>query len=242
MQRFFIADIHLNENEPEITAGFLHFLASLPANCELYILGDLFDYWIGDDIATPLHLMIARHLSALTRRNIKSFFIHGNRDFLLNHHFCQLCHMQLLPEVSVLDDHQDKMVILHGDLLCTDDKSYQRFRRKMHNKGLQRLFLLLPRYLRNKIADKLRNKSYQHNQQKAEYIMDVNQQAVELLMAKQQANVMIHGHIHKLATHDVKLAGTIGQRMVLGAWHDGVNYIHQDDQGHLNVICANQIS
>lgn len=236
MQRFFIADLHLNENEPEITTGFFHFLQSLPSGCELYILGDLFDYWIGDDIASELQYQVAQQLKALKARHIQSYFIHGNRDFLLGHHFAQACDMTLLPEISVLTNQQNNIVILHGDLLCIDDKAYQKFRKKMHSRWLQRLFLLLPRFFRQNIANKLRNKSSQYNQHKATSIMDVNQQAVETMMTQYQATTMIHGHTHKPDTHHVEIADKDGQRIVLGAWHDGINYIQQDDAGNIQLI------
>ncbi|WP_392562686.1 UDP-2,3-diacylglucosamine diphosphatase [Orbus sturtevantii] len=236
MQRFFIADIHLNQDEPGITTGFLHFLQSLPSNSELYILGDLFDYWIGDDIVDQLSQQISQQLNQLKSRNIATYFIHGNRDFLLGQTFAKLCSMTILPEVSVLKNSDENIVILHGDLLCIDDLSYQKFRRKMHSKWLQCLFLLLPRYVRLKIATKLRHKSNLHNQQKYEYIMDVNQQAVESMMNSHHANVMIHGHTHKPAIHQFNVDGKPLMRMVLGAWHDGVNYIHQDQHGELKLI------
>jgi len=236
MQRFFIADIHLNQNEPEITTGFLHFLQTLPNNSELYILGDLFDYWIGDDIADPLSQEVSEQLNKLKLRNIQTYFIHGNRDFLLGRRFAKLCAMTILPEVSILNHKNDNIVILHGDLLCVDDLSYQKFRRKMHNKWLQCLFLLLPRYFRKKIATKLRNRSNQYNQQKYEYIMDVNQQAIEAMMNNNQAKMMIHGHTHKPAAHQFNINGKAITRMVLGAWHDGANYIHQDQSGEIKLI------
>lgn len=236
MQRFFIADIHLNDNEPVITTGFLHFLADLPDHCELYILGDLFDYWIGDDLTESLQDQVANALSALATRHITSYFVHGNRDFLLGHRYAKACQMTLLSDVNVLPVNQQNLLILHGDLLCTDDISYQNFRRKMHNKWLQRLFLMLPRFIRKNIATKLRNKSQQHNQHKAQYIMDVNQTAVIEMMTHYHADIMIHGHTHKPATHRFTLDTKPVERIVLGAWHDGVNYIHQDENGQVKLI------
>lgn len=236
MQRFFVADVHLNENEPEIVTGFFHFLHALPSESELYILGDLFDYWIGDDIVSDLQLNVAKELSELKSRNIISYFIHGNRDFLLGNHFSQVSAMQLLPEIYCISSDSKNILILHGDLLCTDDRHYQKFRKKMHNKWLQYLFLLLPRYFRQKIANKLRNTSREYNQHKTQSIMDVNQDAVEETMAKHRATVMIHGHTHKPATHHFELLDSPVERIVLGAWHDGINYIHQDDNGIIQLV------
>ncbi|WP_143421865.1 UDP-2,3-diacylglucosamine diphosphatase [Gilliamella mensalis] len=229
--RYFIADIHLADNEPDgymsITAGFLSFLHTLPDNCELYILGDLFDYWVGDDVRTNLHYQVAQALQALSQRNIKKYFVHGNRDFLLGKKYAKQCDMVLLPEINCLLNQDKNIVFLHGDLLCTDDPQYQKFRKFMHNKWLQKLFLLLPRSVRLNIAAKLRQKSSLHNQIKSESIMDVNQQAVVEMMVEYNADIIIHGHTHKPATHHFQIEGNRATRIVLGAWHDGVTYIKQ---------------
>lgn len=227
MQRFFIADIHLNDHEPVITTGFLQFIDSLPAYSELYILGDLFDYWIGDDELTPLHQQIASALCHLRQRNVTVYFVHGNRDFLLAQRFAQACQMQLLPDINLINNQHSKLLILHGDLLCTDDQDYQKFRKKIHNRWLQKLFLSLPLFLRRKIATKLRGESQQHNNRKSERIMDVNQQAVVEMIQQYQADMMIHGHTHKPAIHIFNVNAKEVKRMVLGAWHDGINYIYQ---------------
>lgn len=236
MQRFFIADIHLNDNEPGITTGFLHFLNELPSESELYILGDLFDYWIGDDDVSPLNKSIALALNALKNRNIQTYFIHGNRDFLVGPRFAKQSRMQLLPDIELLNSNQLNVLILHGDLLCTDDESYQRFRRKIHNKWLQRLFLWLPRCIRRKIATRLRGESQHHNQIKSEYIMDVNQETVNSMVQAFQADIMIHGHTHKPAVHDFTIDDKLVKRFVLGAWHDGINYIHQNENGDIELL------
>ncbi|SCB79732.1 UDP-2,3-diacylglucosamine hydrolase [Gilliamella intestini] len=230
--RYFIADIHLADNEPasgysDITAGFLSFLNALPDSCELYILGDLFDYWVGDDIKTDLHYQVAQALQALSKRNIKKYFVHGNRDFLLSKKYAQQCDMTLLPEVNCLPNQEKNIVFLHGDLLCTDDLQYQKFRKVMHNTWLQKLFLFLPLFIRLKIATKLRKKSSQQNQIKSESIMDVNQQAVVDILMAYNADIMIHGHTHKPATHHFEINRSPVTRLVLGAWHDGVTYVKQ---------------
>lgn len=231
--RFFIADIHLGENEPaahhfDITAGFLSFLKQLPNQCELYILGDLFDYWVGDDVRSTLHNQISDALNALSSRQIKKFFVHGNRDFLIGKQYAKRCDMTLLGDINCLANQNKNIVFLHGDLLCIDDPQYQKFRKIMHKKWLQRLFLLMPLFIRLKIASKLRKESNQHNQIKSETIMDVNQQAVIDMMIEHNANIMVHGHTHKPATHHLIINGESVTRLVLGAWHDGVSYIKQE--------------
>jgi UDP-2,3-diacylglucosamine hydrolase len=235
--RYFIADIHLADNEPasgyiNITAGFLSFLDTLPDNCELYILGDLFDYWVGDDVKTNLHYQIAQALQALSKRNIRKYFVHGNRDFLLGKKYAQQSEMTLLPEINCLSNQGKNIIFLHGDLLCIDDHQYQNFRKIMHNKWLQKLFLFLPLFIRLKIAAKLRKKSSQHNQLKSQNIMDVNQQAVIEMMVKHNADIMVHGHTHKPAVHHFQIEGNTATRAVLGAWHDGVTYIKQAENSN----------
>ncbi|MCX8649110.1 UDP-2,3-diacylglucosamine diphosphatase [Gilliamella sp. B2776] len=231
--RYFIADIHLTDNEPvqgyfDITAGFLSFLESLPDCCELYILGDLFDYWIGDDVNSKLHQKIALALRSLTERQIRIYFVHGNRDFLLGKKYAKLCNMTILPDINCLPTGESKILFLHGDLLCTDDPQYQKFRNIMHKKWLQKVFLMLPLFIRLKIASKLRQKSCLHNRIKSESIMDVNQQTVEKMMIKYNVSTMVHGHTHKPAIHQFLVNGQPVSRLVLGAWHDGVSYIKQD--------------
>lgn len=226
--RYFIADIHLTDNQPDITAGFLSFLDTLPDHCELYILGDLFDYWVGDDVNSTLHQQVAGALHSLTNRHIKKYFVHGNRDFLLGKQFAKSCDMTLLTDINCLTKPNKNIVFLHGDLLCSDDPQYLKFRKIMHCKWLQKLFLCLPLFIRLKIAAKLRQKSSQHNQIKSEAIMDVNQQSVINMMVKYNADTMIHGHTHKPATHTFLINDEPVSRIVLGAWHDGISYIKQE--------------
>lgn len=140
MSTLFIADLHLCAQEPAITAGFLRFLQREAVHADaLYILGDLFEAWIGDDDPEPLHAEIAAALKALQQAGVPCYFIHGNRDFLLGKRFARAS-MQLLPEEKVLELYGRRILILHGDTLCTDDQAYQQFRRKVHNPLIQKLF------------------------------------------------------------------------------------------------------
>ncbi|MBT9432558.1 UDP-2,3-diacylglucosamine diphosphatase [Candidatus Sodalis endolongispinus] len=217
MSTLFVADIHLCAQEPAITAGFLHFLRTRAIAAQaLYILGDLFEVWIGDDDPNPLHHEIAMALQALTRRGIPCYFIHGNRDFLLGKRYAAACGMTLLPAQRVMQLDGLRVVILHGDTLCTDDNDYQRFRRRVHQRWLQRLFLSLPLRLRLRIADRMRANSQRANADKTADIMDVNAQTVMAVMEDTGATVMIHGHTHRPAIH--QLPGE-RRRSVLGAWH-----------------------
>ncbi|THB83503.1 UDP-2,3-diacylglucosamine diphosphatase [Pantoea allii] len=225
----FIADLHLCQEEPAITAGFLHFLQREAPHCDaLYILGDLFEAWIGDDDPNPLHQQIARALRALP---VPVYFIHGNRDFLIGRRFAQACGMTLLPEEQVLTLYGQRLLIMHGDTLCTDDAGYLRFRAKVHNPWIQRLFLSLPLWIRKRIAARMRADSKQANQHKSQTIMDVNQEAVVSTMLRQQVPLLIHGHTHRPEIHTLSLQGETAQRAVLGAWHSRGSMIQLDASG-----------
>ncbi|MEW5291146.1 MULTISPECIES: UDP-2,3-diacylglucosamine diphosphatase [Erwinia] len=216
----FIADLHLCKEEPAITAGFLAFLQREACQAEaLYILGDLFEAWIGDDFTQPLHTEIAAALSALTQAGIPCYFIHGNRDFLLGKNYAAACGMTLLPEEKVLALYGKRILIMHGDTLCTDDQAYQRFRRKVHQRWLQKLFLTLPLFIRKRIATRMRADSKQANSGKDSAIMDVNQDAVIRTMTHHDVHYLIHGHTHRPAIHQLTVNGQPAQRLVSGAWH-----------------------
>lgn len=225
----FIADLHLCQEEPAITAGFLHFLQREAPHCDaLYILGDLFEAWIGDDDPNPLHQKIANALRALP---VPVYFIHGNRDFLIGRRFARASGMTLLPEEQVLELYGHRLLIMHGDTLCTDDQGYQRFRAKVHQRWIQTLFLALPLFIRKRIATRMRADSKQANQHKSLTIMDVNQQAVEAAMQRQQVRLLIHGHTHRPAIHALTLQGKTAERAVLGAWHSEGSMIQLDASG-----------
>ncbi|PEI03437.1 UDP-2,3-diacylglucosamine diphosphatase [Pantoea agglomerans] len=225
----FIADLHLCQEEPAITAGFLHFLQREAPHCDaLYILGDLFEAWIGDDDPNPLHQQIASALRALP---VPVYFIHGNRDFLIGRRFARASGITLLPEEQVLTLYGHRLLIMHGDTLCTDDAGYLRFRAKVHNLRIQRLFLALPLWIRKRIAARMRADSKQANQHKSQTIMDVNQDAVAAAMLRQQVPLLIHGHTHRPAIHTLSLKGETAQRAVLGAWHSRGSMIQLDASG-----------
>ncbi|NDO79220.1 UDP-2,3-diacylglucosamine diphosphatase [Citrobacter sp. NCU1] len=220
MATLFIADLHLCTEEPAITAGFLRFLAGEARQADaLYILGDLFEAWIGDDDPNPLHREIAAAINAVVDSGVPCFFIHGNRDFLLGHRFARESGMTLLPQEKVLDLYGRRVLIMHGDTLCTDDAGYQAFRAKVHKPWLQTLFLALPLFVRKRIAAKMRAGSKSANSSKSLDIMDVNPQAVIAEMEKQPVQWLIHGHTHRPAVHELTINGHPAFRVVLGAWH-----------------------
>ncbi|HEM6631847.1 TPA: UDP-2,3-diacylglucosamine diphosphatase [Citrobacter farmeri] len=220
MTTLFIADLHLCTEEPAITAGFLRFLAGEARQADaLYILGDLFEAWIGDDDPNPLHREIAAAIKALVESGVPCFFIHGNRDFLIGKRFARESGMTLLPQEKVLDLYGRRVLIMHGDTLCTDDAGYQAFRAKVHQPWLQTLFLALPLFIRKRVAARMRAGSKAANSSKSLEIMDVNKHAVVAGMEKYRVQWLIHGHTHRPDVHALNANGKPAFRVVLGAWH-----------------------
>lgn len=215
MTTYFIADLHLQEAEPQITADFLQFMqTNAPLAEKVYILGDLFDFWIGDDERSPLIDSVKQAIKNCTASGVKVYFICGNRDFLIGKQFALETGLMLLPDYQLIDLYGKKTLICHGDTLCTDDVNYQQFRRKVHQKWRQRLFLCLPLRWRLKIAHKIRAKSQQDKRVKSAQIMDVNPQFTAEIVRKFGTDVLIHGHTHRQAIHQE--AGFT--RIVLGDW------------------------
>jgi len=216
----FIADLHLQTEEPAITAGFLRFLRGEAKSADaLYILGDLFEAWIGDDDPNPLHREMAAAIHALVDSGVPCYFIHGNRDFLIGKRYARESGMTLLPEEQVLDLYGRKVLIMHGDTLCTDDTGYLAFRAKVHTPWIQKVFLALPLFIRNRIATRMRAGSKAANSSKSMTIMDVNPQAVVRVMEKHDVQWLIHGHTHRPDVHSLIANGQPAHRVVLGAWH-----------------------
>jgi len=216
----FIADLHLQTEEPAITAGFLRFLRGEAKSADaLYILGDLFEAWIGDDDPNPLHREMAAADHAQVDSGVPCYFIHGNRDFLIGKRYARESGMTLLPEEQVLDLYGRKVLIMHGDTLCTDDTGYLAFRAKVHTPWIQKVFLALPLFIRNRIAARMRAGSKAANSSKSMTIMDVNPQAVVRVMEKHDVQWLIHGHTHRPDVHSLIANGQPAHRVVLGAWH-----------------------
>ncbi|AKJ41747.1 UDP-2,3-diacylglucosamine diphosphatase [Pragia fontium] len=237
MTTLFIADLHLSENEPAITAGFLAFLQREAIHADaLYILGDLFEFWIGDDEPNTLHTQVAQALSELHDKGVPCYFIHGNRDFLIGKRFAKQSKMTLLPEELVIDVYGEKILILHGDTLCTDDPGYLRFRKYIRNPLIQKIFLSLPLFLRLKIANKLRRQSKLSNRTKSSVMMDVNQLAVIKKLQDHNVIYMVHGHTHRPAIHDLTMDGQVSKRAVLGAWHDTGSVFKIDADNNIELI------
>lgn len=218
---YFIADLHLSENRPDISACFLRFLANDAIEAEkLYILGDLFEAWVGDDDDSPFLKTIADALTKLSQTRTKIYYIHGNRDFLIGKRYAKQASMQLLPEVDTIDLYGQHVVIMHGDTLCTRDVDYQVFRKKSRSWWWQATIKSLPLFVRKKIAANYRKKSASATSVKSQEIMDVTDSEVIKCLQKYQSQLLIHGHTHRPAIHDVTVNGKPAKRIVLGDWYE----------------------
>lgn len=212
---YFISDLHLSETQPELTALFLDFMHNLAPHADaVYILGDLFDFWIGDDEQSPLINQVKQAIKQITEKNVPCYFIHGNRDFLIGKRFAQETGITLLPDYQLIDLYGTPTLLCHGDTLCIDDVNYQQFRRKVHQKWRQCFFLHLPLKVRLKIAEKIRTKSKQDKMQKSNEIMDVNLPFTLNTMKQFNVPLLIHGHTHREAIHQYD----DNKRIVLGDW------------------------
>ena len=222
MTTLFISDLHLDERRPQITELFLHFLATEARQADtLYILGDLFEFWSGDDISNPLNDSVQDALKALTNSGVKCFLVKGNRDFLVNKRFAKRTGVVILGDYTAIDLDGQKVLIAHGDTFCTLDEKYQAFRAAVNIPWRQKLFTCLPIFVREAIADKIRGKSQEGNQQKSMSIMDVTESEVIKQMQAFDCEILIHGHTHKPNIHDVPLSpDKNGKRIVLGDWFD----------------------
>ncbi|MFT5759838.1 MAG: UDP-2,3-diacylglucosamine hydrolase [Alteromonadaceae bacterium] len=217
---YFIADLHLAENRPDITACFLSFLQNdAPAAQVLYIIGDLFEYWVGDDDDTPFIIEISLAIKALSALGCNVYFIHGNRDFLLGKQFAKQCGMELLPEITLIDLYGKPVVIMHGDTLCTRDLGYQTFRKKSRSWWWQAIIKSLPLFVRRKIANKYRDQSATATAMKSQDIMDVTESEVINCLETYQSQLMIHGHTHRPHVHHIMASNQAAQRIVLGDWY-----------------------
>ncbi|WP_347331299.1 UDP-2,3-diacylglucosamine diphosphatase [Marinimicrobium locisalis] len=221
MTRLFVADLHLSERQPQVTEGFFRFLRDRARTAEaLYILGDFFDAWIGDDDDSDLSREVTQALRSLSDQGTRLYLMHGNRDFLIGQDFTRAAGAELLPDPSVINLYGRPALLMHGDSLCTRDMEYMAFRRKVRTVQWQSEVLALPLEERRDLARKLREQSQSMNSNKAQDIMDVTPEEVEKAMRKEGTPLLIHGHTHRPARHPMELKGEPAERIVLGDWHD----------------------
>lgn len=227
-----ISDLHLDQDRPE----HLHALQVLLAQhrgraSALYVLGDLFESWIGDDDDAPLNTAAIASFRKFSDSGSALYFMHGNRDFLLGNDFAAACGGQLLDEGVVVDLHGQRVLLMHGDSLCTLDTAYQQFRQLARNPQWQQAMLAKPLSERRMLAQGMRMQSQNNNANKADNIMDVTPEEVVRVMDDAGVRHLIHGHTHRPAVHDVPLAEGTGTRWVLGDWHDTLWLIKATEQG-----------
>ncbi len=229
----FISDLHLCASRPAITAAFLQFLETTAVKVRaLYILGDLFEYWAGDDdIDAAFHQQIITAFRKTADAGTSIYLMHGNRDFLIGESFCQLSGITLIPDPIMIDLHGQQALLSHGDDLCTDDVAYQQFRTQVRDTAWQQEFLSQPLALRKKQIEAIRARSEQEKTRKSMEIMDVNAEAVTSLLQKYQPDLLIHGHTHRPDCHTIQLGDRQIKRWVLGDWYEQGSYLACDDNG-----------
>lgn len=222
----FLSDLHLCEARPDTTSAFLAFLGG-PASCaaRIYILGDLFEYWAGDDDENPFTLLIAESLSALARAGARVLFMAGNRDFLLGASYAERAGIERLDDPHLLSVGGEKLLLSHGDQLCTDDTAYQAFRSQVRDLTWQQGFLAQPLSARRKLVEDIRERSESEKSRKPSQIMDVNASAVDRLLREYAYPTLIHGHTHRPARHEHVVDGRRCSRIVLPDWHDTARYL-----------------
>jgi len=231
MTTLFISDLHLSPSDPARIQLTVDFLKTHTSNIKsLYILGDLFNTWLGDDIVDEEFEPLIEQLQQLHQSGIKTYLMVGNRDFMMGKEFAQRAGCELLKDSCIIDLYGTKTLLLHGDTLCIDDTSYQRYRLWSRNKLLQWCFLHLSANYRQGISDKIKQKSREQKQTKSAIIMDVNQHEVERVMEKYGVHQLIHGHTHRPAIHKLMIKGQPAKRIVLGDWDNEVSYLKCDDQ------------
>jgi len=237
MTEFFISDLHLSDTRPEVTQGFFRFLRETASQARaLYILGDLFDAWVGDDDDSPLALAVQEALRGLSKTGTTLYVMRGNRDFLLGNAFATATGAQLLADPSLIDLAGRPTLLMHGDSLCTRDRAYMAFRGQMQSSDWQRAMLAKPLAERRELARQLRAQSQTMNSNKAADIMDVTPEEVHKVMHQHGAQRLIHGHTHRPDRHRVILdaQGALGERIVLGDWHK-LGWCLRAEGTHLNL-------
>ena len=236
MSTLFISDLHLDDSRPDITKLFLDFLKHDALHAEaLYILGDFFEAWVGDDDDSELGKIVTQALRELSNQNIPIFFMRGNRDFLVGQDFAKRAGLQILPDPCVLELYGKPTLLMHGDLLCSDDTAYQAFRSQVRGDAWQAQFLSQPLAARQAFAAQARAASKQHQNglinEQQESIMDVTQTTVLALMKRYGVSRLIHGHTHRPAIHQFHNEDTASQRIVLGDWYTQGSVLQVDADG-----------
>ena len=232
MAALFISDLHIDASRPAITDQFLGFLAAEAVRADaLYILGDLFESWVGDDAADSSQAAAIEGIHALTSRGVPCFVMHGNRDFLLSEQFCRMSGARLLPDPLIVTLYGEPVLVMHGDALCTDDRAYQRLRATVREPAWQRQFLALPIASRRALAGAARAGSQAHTAAVEYAITDVNAGSVAAALRGAGTATLLHGHTHRPAIHALQVDGRPCTRIVLGDWYDQGSLLRWDRNG-----------
>lgn len=236
MKTLFISDLHLDASRPEITGAFDRFMRDMASQAQtLYILGDFFEVWIGDDDTNPFNTSIIEQLKHYTDNGGQLFVMVGNRDFLMGDVFASQTGATLLPDPTVIDLYGTPTLLMHGDSMCTNDEPYMAFRLQARSTQWQQGLLSKPIDVRREIAREMREQSKSMNSLKAEDIMDVTASEVTKMMSQHQVKRLIHGHTHRPERHPVTLDGQVGERIVLGDWHDNMWWLEATPNGELTL-------
>lgn len=232
MNTLFISDLHLTPLRPDITACFYTFMQEEAIHADaLYVLGDLFEFWIGDDDNSEFASDIRAAFRQLVDSGVPCYFTQGNRDFLIGKRFAKQTGITLLDEVSVIDLYGQKAVLLHGDTLCTEDVKYLAFREKVHRPWLQWVFNRIPLFIKKKIIAKIQSGIKDDKQTKSLDIMDVTSSEVENVLELHNADLMIHGHTHRPNIHTLSTHTGTKTRIVLGDWYTQGSVLTFNSQG-----------
>ncbi len=232
MTTLFISDLHLEADRPEIGEQFLAFLDTEAAGADsLYILGDLFEYWIGDDDPDPYYSTMKEALAGLTGRGVPVYFMHGNRDFMIGESFAAETGVRLLPDPTTVNLYGMPVLLSHGDALCTGDVKYQEVRRVTRSPAWQAAMLARSVEERRAIARQARLDSMAHGGSIDLAISDVTQEAVEAMLRREGVRTLLHGHTHRPAVHEFQLDGEPATRIVLGDWYEQGSVVRWDEAG-----------
>ena len=232
MTTLFLSDIHVSDEHPEISEHLKEFLLEEKFKINtIYILGDLFEYWLGDDDPNPSYREIKLLLKNLSQKGISIFFMHGNRDFLIGEKFAEEAGCHILPDPHVMDLFGKKVLMSHGDIFCTDDKEYQSFRNQTRDPAWKESILSKSLRFREEFAKKARLESSKHTSSKKNEIMDVNKDEIIKMYEKYNVDIIIHGHTHRPAIHDIFFNGKNCQRIVLGDWYEQGSILRCDEAG-----------
>ncbi|MGB1580759.1 MAG: UDP-2,3-diacylglucosamine diphosphatase [Nevskiales bacterium] len=237
MSIHFISDLHLSDEKPGISRLFIDYLSGPARSADsLYMLGDIFEYWIGDDASMPQYEAECTALRSLSVSGVKVYFMHGNRDFLVGNEFALATGIHILQDPCTIDLYGEKTLITHGDFLCTDDIKHQEFRAFALNPDNQKQILSLPIAQRDKIAQGIRLLSKSNNAHEPADIIDVNQQAIVNCLREHAVQQMIHGHTHRPNTHTFDVDGQAAQRVVLSDWHEHEGFVYICDEQAANTL------